>query len=519
MGQLQISKKILTDKEHVNMEKFKNEHKVKSKEQIIEDNFFSGITNQGKDVNKKEEIFLDYCQRVVTETLDYTLSLEENSSESESNNIGEMMLFDNTPLEASVEGTSKYSEELGREHNIKNKKHFRNLKFTSNFESKNKIYHEQLCAEPGNGMIRSADLPVSCNPSCHNNNLNLNNPVEAVSMLENSVKNLTLKEHVTGKNVESNSKDHPSNCKYKNASYVFLIYHIHTVLEESVEKRLEVISNNLTSFEKRIKQVEKFYKQDTIPSSVEEENENDAKLNLVKIPSNVESKSSPEPENSFRLNCQHSLESDGQKTLVYRSGEGLETKTPDCMSFEKKKKIENYHTETCKKIKYLEKFSEQRKIKSNKRKTNPLYFKQDKQDEMCFILFDVLPPDADSPISMSADSEWPEHKIREAAGVPLTHFDFYKQMVLIHPEVLYCTVHQLGIVTTMLLKAGVRNRIYTGYLGEGPRMTARENSPLIIYIEEIDAIAAKRLDAQTGANRQVQRILVDQMDGFVIFES
>ncbi|KAJ3221522.1 26S proteasome regulatory subunit 6B [Clydaea vesicula] len=463
MGQLQISKKILTDKEHVNMEKFKNEHKVKSKEQIIEDNFFSGITNQGKDVNKKEEIFLDYCQRVVTETLDYTLSLEENSSESESNNIGEMMLFDNTPLEASVEGTSKYSEgnkmnciihslklELGREHNIKNKKHFRNLKFTSNFESKNKIYHEQLCAEPGNGMIRSADLPVSCNPSCHNNNLNLNNPVEAVSMLENSVKNLTLKEHVTGKNVESNSKDHP-------------------ILEESVEKRLEVISNNLTSFEKRIKQVEKFYKQDTIPSSVEEENENDAKLNLVKIPSNVESKSSPEPENSFRLNCQHSLESDGQKTLVYRSGEF---------------------------VSYVTSFI------SN-------------------AVFDVLPPDADSPISMSADSEWPEHKIREAAGVPLTHFDFYKQMVLIHPEVLYCTVHQLGIVTTMLLKAllGGEEQNYTGYLGEGPRMTARENSPLIIYIEEIDAIAAKRLDAQTGANRQVQRILVDQMDGFVIFES
>ena len=61
------------------------------------------------------------------------------------------------------------------------------------------------------------------------------------------------------------------------------------------------------------------------------------------------------------------------------------------------------------------------------------------------------------------------------------------------------------------------------YLGEGPRMVrdvfrlAREHSPAIVFIDEIDAIATKRFDAQTGADREVQRILIEllnQMDGF-----
>jgi len=88
------------------------------------------------------------------------------------------------------------------------------------------------------------------------------------------------------------------------------------------------------------------------------------------------------------------------------------------------------------------------------------------------------------------------------------------------------------------------------YLGEGPRMVrdtfrlARENAPAIVFIDEIDAIATKRksfsfffsfffflffsseylfprhlsgFDAQTGADREVQRILLEllnQMDGF-----
>jgi len=45
----------------------------------------------------------------------------------------------------------------------------------------------------------------------------------------------------------------------------------------------------------------------------------------------------------------------------------------------------------------------------------------------------------------------------------------------------------------------------------------RKIPPQSFFIDEIDAIATKRFDAQTGADREVQRILIEllsQMDGF-----
>ena len=45
------------------------------------------------------------------------------------------------------------------------------------------------------------------------------------------------------------------------------------------------------------------------------------------------------------------------------------------------------------------------------------------------------------------------------------------------------------------------------YLGEGPRMVrdvfrlAKENAPSIVFVDEVDAIATARFDAQTGADR------------------
>lgn len=55
-------------------------------------------------------------------------------------------------------------------------------------------------------------------------------------------------------------------------------------------------------------------------------------------------------------------------------------------------------------------------------------------------------------------------------------------------------------------------------ISQGPRMVrdvfrlAKENAPAIIFIDEVDAIATARFDAQTGADREVQRILMELLN-------
>jgi 26S proteasome regulatory subunit T3 len=161
-------------------------------------------------------------------------------------------------------------------------------------------------------------------------------------------------------------------------------------------------------------------------------------------------------------------------------------------------------------------------------------------------LVDVLPPESDSSIQILQADEKPDvsyndvggldmqkQEIREAVELPLTHPDLYTQIGIDPPSgvLLYGPP---GTGKTMLAKAVahhtkaafirvVGSEFVQKYLGEGPRMVrdvfrlARENAPAIVFIDEIDAIATKRFDAQTGADREVQRILLEllnQMDGF-----
>jgi 26S proteasome regulatory subunit T3 len=159
---------------------------------------------------------------------------------------------------------------------------------------------------------------------------------------------------------------------------------------------------------------------------------------------------------------------------------------------------------------------------------------------------DILPNETDSSIQLLQMGEKPDvsyqdvggldiqkQEIREAVELPLTNHELYAQIGIDPPRgvLLYGPP---GTGKTMLAKAVahhttaafirvVGSEFVQKYLGEGPRMVrdvfrlARENAPAIVFIDEIDAIATKRFDAQTGADREVQRILLEllnQMDGF-----
>jgi len=161
-------------------------------------------------------------------------------------------------------------------------------------------------------------------------------------------------------------------------------------------------------------------------------------------------------------------------------------------------------------------------------------------------IVDILPPDMDASVQMMKMGEKPDvtyadiggmdiqkQEIKEAIELPLTHPELYSQIGIDPPRgvLLYGPP---GTGKTMLAKAVanqtdasflrmVGSEFVQKYLGEGPRMVrdvfrmAKENAPSIVFIDEIDAIATKRFDANTGADREVQRILIEllqQMDGF-----
>jgi len=159
---------------------------------------------------------------------------------------------------------------------------------------------------------------------------------------------------------------------------------------------------------------------------------------------------------------------------------------------------------------------------------------------------DVLPPEADNTFSVLGEENRPNVKysdiggldsqkqeIREAIELPLTDLALYQQIGIEPPRgvLLYGPP---GTGKTMLVKAVAHHTKATfirvngsefvqKYLGEGPRMVrdifrlAIEKAPSIIFIDEVDSIATMRFDASTGADREVQRVLIEllnQMDGF-----
>jgi proteasome regulatory subunit len=124
-------------------------------------------------------------------------------------------------------------------------------------------------------------------------------------------------------------------------------------------------------------------------------------------------------------------------------------------------------------------------------------------------------------------------EIREAVELPLTNPEAFIRIGIDPPKgvLLYGPP---GTGKTMLAKAVAKHtdtcfirlvgsELVKKYIGEGARMVrelfklAVDNAPSIIFIDELDSIAAKRYDGATAGDREVQRTLMQllaEMDGF-----
>ncbi|PXF24127.1 MAG: proteasome-activating nucleotidase [Methanobacteriota archaeon] len=123
--------------------------------------------------------------------------------------------------------------------------------------------------------------------------------------------------------------------------------------------------------------------------------------------------------------------------------------------------------------------------------------------------------------------------IKESIELPLKDPDAFRHFGIDPPSGVLL-VGPPGCGKTMLAKAVasstectfirlVASELAQKYIGEGGRMVrelfdlARERSPAILFIDEIDAIGAKRLDTATSGDREVQRTLMQllaELDGF-----
>ena len=125
------------------------------------------------------------------------------------------------------------------------------------------------------------------------------------------------------------------------------------------------------------------------------------------------------------------------------------------------------------------------------------------------------------------------NQLKQSIELPLNKPESFKKMGLTPPKGVLLTGPP-GTGKTMMARALanstsatfiglVGSELAQKYIGEGGRLVrelfdlAKQKSPTIIFIDEIDAIGSKRLDSSTSGDREVQRTLMQllaEMDGF-----
>ncbi|MGL4669780.1 MAG: proteasome-activating nucleotidase [Methanobacteriaceae archaeon] len=167
-------------------------------------------------------------------------------------------------------------------------------------------------------------------------------------------------------------------------------------------------------------------------------------------------------------------------------------------------------------------------------------------NQQTFSIVDILPSEKDPNVSGMEVEEKPTvsyaqiggleeqiMEVKETVELPLKKPELFEKIGIEPPKgiLLYGPP---GTGKTLLAKAVanetnatfikvVASEFVKKYIGEGARLVrglfelAKEKAPSIIFIDEIDAVAAKRLKSSTSGDREVQRTLMQllaELDGF-----
>ncbi|CAL9748163.1 unnamed protein product [Musa acuminata subsp. burmannicoides] len=163
-----------------------------------------------------------------------------------------------------------------------------------------------------------------------------------------------------------------------------------------------------------------------------------------------------------------------------------------------------------------------------------------------YLILDTLPSEYDSRLKAMEVDEKPTEDYNDIGGLekqiqelveaivlPLMHKDRFQKLGIRPPKgvllygppgtgkTLMARACAAQTKATFLKLAGPQ--LVPKYIGEGAKLVraafqlAKDKSPCIIFIDEIDAIGTKRFDSEVSGDREVQRTmleLVNQLDGF-----
>lgn len=163
-----------------------------------------------------------------------------------------------------------------------------------------------------------------------------------------------------------------------------------------------------------------------------------------------------------------------------------------------------------------------------------------------YIILDKLPPEYDSRVKAMEVDERPQEQYSDIGGLdkeiqelveavvlPMTHKEYFDKIGIKPPKgvlmfgppgtgkTLLARACAAQTKATFLKLAGPQ--LVQMFIGDGAKLVrdafalAKKKAPAVIFIDELDAIGAKRQDSELSGDREVQRTmleLLNQLDGF-----